>query len=151
MENNSIVHVRGMKMYRLGRVESIITDFGYGYMYLCMYVYSYTYIYLYMFIYVYICIYICIYVYIYLYIYTYIYKQIQMFYIYINIHQGAECGPDKDTSSGKIHKYQEDAISVNTFLEETHFETHHTYRYICICVFIYINISVYVYMCICIV
>jgi hypothetical protein len=41
---------------------------------------------------------------------------------------GAPVGPAIDNSKGQIYKYQEDAISVNTFLEETHFDTHHTYR-----------------------
>ena len=41
---------------------------------------------------------------------------------------GAPVGPDKDGTKDQIYKYQEDAISVNTFLEETHFDSHHTYR-----------------------
>ena len=41
---------------------------------------------------------------------------------------GAPVGPDKDNSKGQIYKYQEDAISVNTYLEETHFDRHHVYR-----------------------
>ena len=41
---------------------------------------------------------------------------------------GAPVGPDKDTSIEQIYKYQEDAISVNTFLEETHFDQQHVYR-----------------------
>lgn len=41
---------------------------------------------------------------------------------------GAPVGPAIDKTKDQIYKYQEDAISVNTFLEETHFDRHHTYR-----------------------
>ncbi len=41
---------------------------------------------------------------------------------------GQECGPEVDQTPDSIHKYMEDAISVNSDLESTHFEEHHTYR-----------------------
>ena len=41
---------------------------------------------------------------------------------------GAPVGPEKDNSKSQMYKYQEDAISVNTFLEETHFDNQHIYR-----------------------
>ena len=41
---------------------------------------------------------------------------------------GQECGPEKDPSPKRIHKYMEDAVSVNTYLKPTHFEDHHVYR-----------------------
>lgn len=41
---------------------------------------------------------------------------------------GQECGPELDRTPGSIHKYMEDAISLNSDLESTHFENHHTYR-----------------------
>jgi len=41
---------------------------------------------------------------------------------------GQECGPEIDRSYGHVHKYMEDAISLNTFLDDTHFDNHHVYR-----------------------
>lgn len=41
---------------------------------------------------------------------------------------GQECGPEYDPTWEQIHKYMEDAISLNTDLEATHFESHHVYR-----------------------
>ena len=41
---------------------------------------------------------------------------------------GAEAGQQFDPTTKQIHKYMEDAVSVNTFLEDTHFESHHVYR-----------------------
>ena len=41
---------------------------------------------------------------------------------------GQECGPEYDSSWEQIHKYMEDAISINTNLAATHFESHHVYR-----------------------
>lgn len=41
---------------------------------------------------------------------------------------GQECGPVVDTTVNRIHKYQQDAISVNTFLNESHFSSQHIYR-----------------------
>ena len=41
---------------------------------------------------------------------------------------GAEAGGEYDPTKQQIHKYMEDAISVNTYLEESHFESHHVYR-----------------------
>jgi len=40
---------------------------------------------------------------------------------------GQECGPERDPSVNKIHKYMEDAISANRYLNETHFDDHHLY------------------------
>eukprot|EP01036_Dinobryon_divergens_P023593 gene23593-31955_t len=40
---------------------------------------------------------------------------------------GQECGPEKDPSKYQIHKYMQDAVSVNRFLNETHFDSHHLY------------------------
>jgi hypothetical protein len=41
---------------------------------------------------------------------------------------GQECGPEKDYTPERIHKYMQDAISINTYLNETHFDSHHKYR-----------------------
>lgn len=42
---------------------------------------------------------------------------------------GQECGPEHDnTPPPQLHKWMEDAISLNSDLYETHFEDHHTYR-----------------------
>ncbi len=41
---------------------------------------------------------------------------------------GQECGPETDNTPRKVHKYWEDAISVNTNLNASHFESHHVYR-----------------------
>jgi hypothetical protein len=41
---------------------------------------------------------------------------------------GQMCGPEKDTSVGQIHKYMEDALSVNTALNESHFDSTHVYK-----------------------
>lgn len=42
---------------------------------------------------------------------------------------GQECGPEHDdTPPPHLHKWMEDAISLNSDLFETHFEDHHTYR-----------------------
>jgi len=41
---------------------------------------------------------------------------------------GQMCGPEYDASKEQLRKYQEDAISVNTKLKETHFASHHVYR-----------------------
>lgn len=41
---------------------------------------------------------------------------------------GQECGPVIDNSVGRVHKYMEDAISVNTDLNDTHFEQQNLYR-----------------------
>ena len=41
---------------------------------------------------------------------------------------GQECGPVVDDSPERVHKYMEDAISANTWLNESHFDSHHTYR-----------------------
>ena len=41
---------------------------------------------------------------------------------------GQECGPVYDGTKDRVHKYQEDAISVNTVLQNTHFERSHIYR-----------------------
>ena len=43
---------------------------------------------------------------------------------------GQECGPVIDKSIGRVHKYMEDAISVNTQLNATHFEKQHRYAHI---------------------
>ena len=42
---------------------------------------------------------------------------------------GAEAGGrEYDPGVGNFHMYMEDAMSVNTYLEDTHFEEHHVYR-----------------------
>lgn len=41
---------------------------------------------------------------------------------------GAMCGPVEDPTPRQEHKYQEDAISVNTDLNQTHFDSMHVYR-----------------------
>jgi hypothetical protein len=41
---------------------------------------------------------------------------------------GQECGPEYDSTTNQIYKYQEDALSVNTDLNHTHFSAHHIYR-----------------------
>jgi hypothetical protein len=41
---------------------------------------------------------------------------------------GSECGPETDTTSSKIHKYMEDAISVNTDLPDAFYDSSHVYR-----------------------
>eukprot|EP01038_Epipyxis_sp_PR26KG_P013556 gene13556-18192_t len=41
---------------------------------------------------------------------------------------GQECGPEKDYTVGKIQKYMQDAISVNSFLNESHFDSQHIYK-----------------------
>jgi len=41
---------------------------------------------------------------------------------------GQECGPEIDETKEKIHKYMEDAISVNTNLRDEHFQSQHIYR-----------------------
>jgi hypothetical protein len=41
---------------------------------------------------------------------------------------GQECGPEVDNTNDKIHKYMEDAISINTNLNSTHFDDFHVYR-----------------------
>lgn len=41
---------------------------------------------------------------------------------------GQECGPEYDDTPTKLYKYQEDALSVNTDLNQTHFDSHHVYR-----------------------
>ena len=41
---------------------------------------------------------------------------------------GQECGPVVDDSPERVHKYMEDAISANTWLNASHFDSHHTYR-----------------------
>lgn len=41
---------------------------------------------------------------------------------------GQMCGPEKDFSVDQIHKYMEDALSVKTRLNESHFASTHVYR-----------------------
>eukprot|EP01031_Cornospumella_fuschlensis_P026553 gene26553-32090_t len=41
---------------------------------------------------------------------------------------GQECGPEHDPTPGHIHKYMEDAISGNTFLNASHFTSQHVYK-----------------------
>ena len=41
---------------------------------------------------------------------------------------GQMCGPEKDPTREQRYKYQQDAISINTPLEETHFKQQHIYR-----------------------
>lgn len=41
---------------------------------------------------------------------------------------GAQCGPVKDSTADQQYKYIEDAISVNTQIDQSHFTSHHLYQ-----------------------